>query len=118
MGTSKGHSKYRLAWDNTNSERIPFLPLHRRDLVSAEEGNKTWLQDGDKINWNKFQVMGEVMMVLIRSQETPYQEKMLSGNGTIEAMIKNAAAGMNDDVSSQTCMGVLDDFSACINDGG
>ncbi|KAI5786793.1 ras guanine nucleotide exchange factor domain-containing protein [Pyronema domesticum] len=97
MGTSKGHSKYRLAWDNTNSERIPFLPLHRRDLVSAEEGNKTWLQDGDKINWNKFQVMGEVMMVLIRSQETPYQEKMLSGNGTIEAMIKNAAAGMNDD---------------------
>ncbi|KAF8533145.1 ras guanine nucleotide exchange factor domain-containing protein [Trichophaea hybrida] len=95
MGTHKSHSKYRLAWDNTTSERIPFLPLHRRDLVSAEEGNRTFLQDGEKINWNKFQVMGDVMMVLIRSQATPY--KNLDGNSTVETMIKNAAISMNDD---------------------
>ena len=96
MGTHKSHSKYRLAWDNTTSERIPFLPLHRRDLVSAEEGNRTFLQDGEKINWNKFQVMGDVMMVLVRSQATPY--KNLDGNPVVEAMIKNAATCMNDDV--------------------
>lgn len=96
MGTHKSHSKYRLAWDNTTSERIPFLPLHRRDLVSAEEGNRTFLQDGEKINWNKFQVMGDVMMVLVRSQATPY--KKLDGNSVVEAMIKNAATCMNDDV--------------------
>jgi hypothetical protein len=96
MGTHKSHSKYRLAWENTTSERIPFLPLHRRDLVSAEEGNKTFLQDGEKINWSKFQIMGDVMMVLVKAQATPY--KNLEGNSTVATMISNAAITMNDDV--------------------
>jgi len=98
MGTHKSHSKYRLAWENTTSERIPFLPLHRRDLVSAEEGNKTFLQNGEKINWNKFQVMGEVMMVLVKAQASPYKD--LVGNPTVDSMIKSAATTMNDDVRS------------------
>ncbi|KAA8901365.1 ras guanine nucleotide exchange factor domain-containing protein [Sphaerosporella brunnea] len=95
MGTHKSHSKYRLAWENTTSERIPFLPLHRRDLVSAEEGNKTLLQDGEKINWSKFQIMGDVMMVLVKAQGMPY--KNLEGNSTVATMISNAATTMNDD---------------------
>lgn len=41
MGTQKSYFAYRLAWNNSSSERIAFLPLHLRDLVSAEEGNKT-----------------------------------------------------------------------------
>ncbi|PWY85359.1 ras GEF [Aspergillus eucalypticola CBS 122712] len=73
MGTQKSHFAYRLAWDNSFAERIPFLPLHRRDLVSAEEGNKTFVGDNkNRINWRKFEVMGEVVLGIQRSQKTPY----------------------------------------------
>ncbi|KAI9371511.1 ras guanine nucleotide exchange factor domain-containing protein [Aspergillus egyptiacus] len=73
MGTQKSHFAYRLAWDNSFSERIPFLPLHRRDLVSAEEGNRTFVGDNrSRINWRKFEVMGEVVLGIQHSQMTPY----------------------------------------------
>ncbi|KAN0071444.1 Ras guanine nucleotide exchange factor domain containing protein [Elaphomyces granulatus] len=73
MGTQKGHFAYRLAWENSLGERIPFLPLHRRDLVSAEEGNKTFVGDSkDRINWKKFEVMGDVILGIQRSQRTPH----------------------------------------------
>ncbi|KAI9931741.1 hypothetical protein MW887_010320 [Aspergillus wentii] len=73
MGTQKSHFAYRLAWDNSFQERIPFLPLHRRDLVSAEEGNKTFVGDSKtRINWKKFEVMGEVVLGIQRSQKMPY----------------------------------------------
>lgn len=97
MGTHMSHSKYRLAWENTSTERIPFIPLHRRDLVSADEGNRTFLADGDKINWNKFQVMGDVLMVLVRSQATPYRD--LARNHIVEKLITDAVVSMDDDVS-------------------
>ena len=73
MGTQKSHSAYRLAWDNSSTPRIPFLPLHRRDLVSAEEGNRTFVgHDKSRINWRKFEVMGEVVVGLQLSQQNPY----------------------------------------------
>ncbi|KAL2868850.1 putative Ras guanyl-nucleotide exchange factor RasGEF [Aspergillus lucknowensis] len=73
MGTQKSHFAYRLAWDNSFSERIPFLPLHRRDLVAAEEGNKTFIGDNrTRINWRKFEVMGEVVLGIQHSQKTSY----------------------------------------------
>ncbi|KAL1854610.1 hypothetical protein Plec18167_003273 [Paecilomyces lecythidis] len=73
MGTQKSHFAYRLAWDNSFAERIPFLPLHRRDLVSAEEGNKTFIgENKSRINWKKFEIMGEVVLGIQRSQKTPY----------------------------------------------
>jgi hypothetical protein len=73
MGTQKSHFAYRLAWDNSFSERIPFLPLHRRDLVSAEEGNRTFIgENRARINWRKFEVMGEVVLGIQHSQKTPY----------------------------------------------
>lgn len=48
MGTQKSHFAYRLAWENSSGERIPYLPLHRRDLVSAAEGNSTFVGDKDR----------------------------------------------------------------------
>lgn len=72
MGTQRGHFAYRLAWENSFSERIPFLPLHRRDLVSAEEGNRTFIgEDNSRINWKKFEVIGEILLGIERSQKTP-----------------------------------------------
>ncbi|EEH47767.1 uncharacterized protein PADG_03851 [Paracoccidioides brasiliensis Pb18] len=73
MGTEKSHFAYRLAWENSFAEKIPFLPLHRRDLVSAEEGNRTFIGPGnDRINWKKFEIMGEVVLGIHNSQRTPF----------------------------------------------
>lgn len=108
MGSQKSHFAYRLAWENSSGERIPYIPLHRRDLVSATEGNPTFVGDKKKtdstlaphpgvsvfhgaagardskeappggitgkerINWRKFEVMGEVIVGLQRAQGTPY----------------------------------------------
>lgn len=73
MGSAKSHFAYRLAWENSFAERIPFIPLHRRDLVAAEDGNKTFVgPNGDRINWKKFEVMGEVVIGIQKSQDKPY----------------------------------------------
>ncbi|KAH6996769.1 ras guanine nucleotide exchange factor domain-containing protein [Ilyonectria destructans] len=73
MGTQKSHFAYRLAWENSPLPRIPFIPLHRRDLVSAEEGSKTFVgPDGDRINWKKFEVLGEVLLPIMKSQGSAY----------------------------------------------
>lgn len=73
MGTQKSHFAYRLAWENSPLPRIPFIPLHRRDLVSAEEGSKTFVgPKGDRINWKKFEVLGEVLLPVMKSQGAAY----------------------------------------------
>ncbi|KAH8590271.1 ras guanine nucleotide exchange factor domain-containing protein [Bisporella sp. PMI_857] len=73
MGTQKSHFAYRLAWENSPLPRIPYIPLHRRDLVSAEEGNLTFVgAKGDRINWKKFEVLAEVILPIMKSQITPY----------------------------------------------
>ncbi|KAF1852159.1 ras GEF [Cucurbitaria berberidis CBS 394.84] len=108
MGPQKSHFAYRLAWENSSGERIPYIPLHRRDLVSAAEGNSTFVGDKKKtdstlaphpgvsvfeggagkrdsreplpsgvsgkerINWRKFEIMGEVIVGVQRAQGTPY----------------------------------------------
>ncbi|KAF1832114.1 ras GEF [Decorospora gaudefroyi] len=108
MGPQKSHAAYRLAWENSSGERIPYIPLHRRDLVSASEGNSTFVGDKKKtdsafaphpgvsvfegvagkrdsrepppsgvtgkerINWRKFDIMGEVIVGVQRAQGTPY----------------------------------------------
>ncbi|RYD90915.1 MAG: HlyD family efflux transporter periplasmic adaptor subunit, partial [Sphingobacteriales bacterium] len=66
MSHTRSFSAYRLAWDNSSAERIPYIPLHRRDLVTAEEGNRTFIGDErtGRINWKKFEVMGEVIVGL------------------------------------------------------
>ncbi|KAJ3566699.1 hypothetical protein NPX13_g7036 [Xylaria arbuscula] len=73
MGTQKGYFAYRLAWENSPLPRIPFIPLHRKDLVSAEEGSITFVgPQGDRLNWKKFEVLGEVILPIMKSQSTPY----------------------------------------------
>ncbi|KAF2115597.1 ras guanine nucleotide exchange factor domain-containing protein [Lophiotrema nucula] len=107
MGTQKSHYAYRLAWENSSGERIPYIPLHRRDLVSASEGNSTFVGDKkipavftphpgvsvfqgapgnrdsreappggvtgkERINWRKFEIMGEVVSGVQKAQGTPY----------------------------------------------
>jgi hypothetical protein len=75
MNPSRSYSAYRLAWDNSSSERIPYIPLHRRDLVTAEQGNATFVGDEKtaRINWKKFEVMGEVIVGLQKAQGLPYR---------------------------------------------
>lgn len=101
MGTQKSHSAYRLGWANTSSERIPFLPLHRRDLVLAEEGNPTFIDaEKSRINWKKFEVMGEVVVGIQRSQGTPYPT--ISRNEDVQRLILDGKFSKDDDVSSTT----------------
>ncbi|KIW92375.1 uncharacterized protein Z519_07359 [Cladophialophora bantiana CBS 173.52] len=70
MGISRSHAAYRMAWDNSPGERIPFLPLVRQDLTMAASANKTFI--GTNINWRKFEIMGDVIVGIQRSLENPY----------------------------------------------
>lgn len=98
MGTQRGHFAYRLAWTNTSTERIPFLPLHRRDLVLAEEGNRTYLDDNHlRINWKKFELMGEVIVGIQKSQATPYPT--ISRNEEVQRLVLDGKFVKDDDVS-------------------
>lgn len=98
MGTQKSHFAYRLAWANTSSERIPFLPLHRRDLVFAEEGNETFLNEAsDRVNWKKFDVMGEVLVGIQKSQGTPYPN--ICRNEDLQRLVLDVKFSKDDEVS-------------------
>ena len=99
MGTAKSHSAYRLGWQNTSTPRIPFLPLHRRDLVFAEEGNRTYVgfEEGERINWKKFEVMGEVIIGIQKSQELPYPT--IKRNEEVQRLILDGKFSKDEDVS-------------------
>lgn len=89
MAPSKSHATYRLAWENSPGDRIPYLPLHRRDLVTAEQGNRTFIGDSSaaipssesgpdppadaRINWRKFEIMGDVIVSLQRAQDAGFR---------------------------------------------
>ncbi|GAB7360457.1 hypothetical protein MBLNU230_g8411t1 [Neophaeotheca triangularis] len=74
MSPTRSHSSYRLAWENSSSERIPYLPLHLRDLVSAEQGNKTFVAgDEAAVNWKKFEIMGDVVVAVQKAQGSVYK---------------------------------------------
>ncbi|CCU77281.1 unnamed protein product [Blumeria hordei] len=73
MGTQKSYYAYRIAWENSSSSRIPYIPLHRRDLISAEQGSRTFLgEDKERINWRKFEVLSEIILPIMKSQMVPY----------------------------------------------
>ncbi|KAL8797232.1 MAG: hypothetical protein Q9195_000699 [Heterodermia aff. obscurata] len=97
MGTQKSHFAYRLGWANTSSERIPFLPLHRRDLVLAEDGNRTYLDsENTRINWKKFEIMGEVVISIQKSQRTPYPT--IPRNEELQRLVLEGRFAKDDDV--------------------
>ncbi|KAG5997902.1 hypothetical protein E4U43_002552, partial [Claviceps pusilla] len=96
MGTQKGYFAYRLAWENSPLPRIPFIPLHRRDLVSAEEGGKTLVGcNDDRINWKKFEVLGEVLLPIMKSQGTAYPN--LAKHDTARDIILGCRMPMDDE---------------------
>lgn len=71
MGHQKSHAVYRMAWENSSAERIPFLPRIQEDLTKAAMANDTFVSR-KKINWSKFEVMGETILSVQKSQEQPY----------------------------------------------
>ena len=98
MGTQKSHFAYRLAWENSSLPRIPFVPLHRRDLVSAEEGSKTFVgPQSDRINWKKFEVLGDVLLPIMKSQGAPYS--YTTNNETARNLILGCRMPTDDEVS-------------------
>ena len=116
MSPQKSYFAYRLAWDNTAGERIPYMPLSRRDLVSAREGNSTfigidddlqealWLKgtpDKDaRINWKKFVIMGEVIVSIQRAQGQPYPLAAFGKNDEVAALIIDTAIIPDEEVRS------------------
>ena len=99
MGSQKSHSAYRLAWTNTPTQRIPFLPLHLRDLVLAEQGNRTYVAgaEGERINWKKFEIMGEVIVGIQKSHEIPYPT--INKNEEVQRLILDGRFCEDEDVS-------------------
>lgn len=100
MAPTRSFYSYRLAWENSNSERIPYLPLPIRDLVGAESGNKTFLGDEScgRINWKKFEVMGDVLIGIQRAQGVPYRTAVLgSRNDEIRSLILQTKIIRDDD---------------------
>lgn len=133
MGQSQSYKCYRLAWDNSARERLPYLPLHRRDLVTASEGNATFVTDKTKqpevftphpgtsvslgvagsrnsreappggvtgkerINWKKFELMGDVIFRVQRAQGTPYP--MWRQNDEIKNLILDIKIMKDEEVS-------------------
>ncbi|GAB7337094.1 hypothetical protein MBLNU457_g2494t2 [Dothideomycetes sp. NU457] len=84
MSQTRSYTSYRLAWENSNAERIPYLPLPIRDLTGAETGNKTFVgnETDGRINWAKFEVMGDVLVGIQRAQGLPYRAAMLQASMT------------------------------------
>ncbi|KAG6042242.1 hypothetical protein E4U41_002585 [Claviceps citrina] len=106
MGTQKSHFAYRLAWENSPLPRIPFLPLHRRDLVSAEEGSKTFVgPNEDRINWKKFEVLGEILLPIMKSQGAAYPK--LTKHDTARDLILGCRMPMDDEVWERLELGLV-----------
>ncbi|KAI5290290.1 hypothetical protein KEM55_008623, partial [Ascosphaera atra] len=72
VGRAKSFSAYRLAFQNTYAQKIALLPVHISDIVRTEAGNPTFVgKNRDRINWKKFELMGDMIMEVQQSQENP-----------------------------------------------
>jgi len=115
MSQTRSYTSYRLAWENSNAERIPYLPLPIRDLTTAEIGNKTYIGDeaDGKINWRKFEVMGDVLVGIQRAQGLPYRAGTLQAPQTdlVRALFLHTTVDQSDDVSHPTCRAWISDMS-------
>ena len=99
MSHTRSFTSYRLAWDNSSGQRIPYLPLPIRDLVGAQSGNKTFVGEPQnaRINWRKFEVMGHILAGIERAQQVPYN--LGPCNDDVRALILQAKIIRDDDVS-------------------
>jgi hypothetical protein len=145
MGPSRSYAAYRLAWQNSPAERIPYLPVHRRDLITAEQGNRTFLDDepsplpshpssssadsapasasfmsssaasfataattlttttasapARRINWKKFEIMGETVVGLQAAHDAQYRSLGgFKGNDQVRELILDAKLLRDDEV--------------------
>jgi len=134
MGSAKSHFAYRLAWENTPGERIPYLPLHRRDLVSASEANRTFVgaeSDGEvrrrwvegaadgkarwgdvRVNWRKFEILGEGVWGVQRAQGVPYGR--FTVNEEVKSLVVDTEIVRDDDVSAEV-LSVLSFVFFCLH---
>ena len=100
MSQTRSFATYRLAWENSSSERIPYLPLCIRDLICAETGNKTFIgkeADG-RINWRKLEIMGDVLLGIESAQALPYPTTTLIHHET-RSLLLHSRLVKDDDVS-------------------
>lgn len=98
MGRQRSHFAYRLAWQNSTLPRIPYVPLSRRDLASADEGSKTFVgPKGDRINWSKFEVFGGVILPIMKSHSTPVN---LEKHDNAREIILDCFISADEDVST------------------
>lgn len=101
MLQAKSSFAYRLAWENSPLPRIPYMALHRKDLTAAEEGNKTLVgPNGDRINWKKFEILGEILLPIMKSQGMPYTNLSRQRQECRE-LILDCRMELDEDVSSQ-----------------
>jgi len=104
MSSQKSYSAYRLAWENTSCERIPYIPLHRRDLVTAASGNRTFIGGdsdqgpiaGRRINWKKIEIMGSVVVSMERAKEITYP--LLTRNDHVKSLLIDLAIERDEEV--------------------
>ena len=89
MGHSRSHAAYRMAWENSFAERIPFLPLLRQDLTMAATANSTFISSN--INWKKFEIMGEAIVGVLGSLEHPYSfgPRTSTGDNVISLILQS-----------------------------
>ncbi|KAI9013803.1 ras guanine nucleotide exchange factor domain-containing protein [Phycomyces nitens] len=73
MSTDRSFSSYRMALKASESPGIPYLGIHSQDLVSLSEANKDFKADGT-IHWEKFRLMGESIMGMMKFQTPTYQK--------------------------------------------
>lgn len=101
MAPTRSYFAYRLAWENSPAERIPYMPIHRRDLVSAHAGNKTFVGDGkdERINWRKFEIMGDVIVSMQRAQGMPYRNLSAKTGEAVKELILDVRIMRDEDVS-------------------
>jgi hypothetical protein len=99
MSSQKSHAAYRLAWANTSGERIPYMPLHRRDLVTAASGNRTFFDEATQtINWKKFEIMGDVVVGIQKAKEVQY--KHFPRSDDVKSLIMDMELEVDEDVST------------------
>lgn len=99
MLQTKSSFAYRLAWENSPLPRIPYMALHRKDLTAAEEGNKTLVgPNGDSVNWKKFEILGEILLPIMKSQGAPYGN-LNRPNQACRELILDCRMELDEDVS-------------------
>jgi hypothetical protein len=85
--------------------------IHNQDLLSLAEANKDFKMDGT-IHWEKFRLMGETILAMIRFQEPRFS---IQPDARILGFIAETEL-MNEDVrGTLNISGLVAEFVCCIN---